>query len=77
MQLVERHIIKKSNPEWKILDHLCFLSKNLYNYSLYRIKEEFQKSGHYYYYNEMEKNYGTQINLIIEIYQLLHLNNFS
>jgi len=55
MQLVERHIIKKSNSEWKKIDDLCFLSKNLYNYSLYQIKEEYSKTGHHFFYNEIEK----------------------
>ena len=35
MDLVEHHLIKKSNPNWKELDHLAFASKNLYN----KIKE--------------------------------------
>lgn len=40
MLLVESHIIKKANPLFKALDNLCFLSKNLYNVTLYykRIK---------------------------------------
>ena len=36
MQLVERHIITKYNENWKTIDHLCYLSKNLYNSSIYR-----------------------------------------
>jgi len=59
MQLVERHIIKKSNFEWKKIDNLCFLSKNLYNYSLYKIKQEFQKTGKFLYYNPLEKELRT------------------
>jgi len=59
MQLVERHVIKKSNSEWKNIDDLCFLSKNLYNYSLYKIKEEYSKTGHHFFYNEIEKVFRT------------------
>ena len=43
MQLVERHIIKKSNPLHKELDNMSFLSKNLYNQALYRVRQEFLK----------------------------------
>lgn len=41
MQRVERHIIIGN----KFLDRLCFLSKNLYNYANYMIRQEFTKSG--------------------------------
>ena len=52
MKLVERHIIKKKNQKKLIkkndkryneLDNLCFLSKNLYNQALYRIRIQFFK----------------------------------
>jgi len=39
MYLIEQHIIDKSHELWKECDRLCFASKNLYNYSLYKIKE--------------------------------------
>ena len=39
MQLVEQHIIKKSDFLYKELDKMCFLSKNLYNQSLYRVRQ--------------------------------------
>ena len=41
MQRTERHIILKD----KNLDHLCFLSKNLYNYTNYLFRQEFLKTG--------------------------------
>jgi len=41
MQRVERHIVRYD----KDLDHLCFLSKNLYNSSLYQIKQYYQETG--------------------------------
>ncbi len=34
MQLVERHIIKKTDARFAKLDNLCFRSKNLYNATL-------------------------------------------
>ena len=41
MKLVEQHIIKSNNQIYKELDNLCFLSKNLYNQALYRIRQQF------------------------------------
>ena len=41
MRLVEQHIIKSNDPVYKELDHLCFLSKNLYNQALYRVRQQF------------------------------------
>jgi len=38
---VEQHIIKKNNPYWKIVDNLCFKSKNIYNYANYIIRQIF------------------------------------
>lgn len=55
MQLVERHIIKKYNQNWKQIDVLCFLSKNLYNSSLYRIKKILEETGKFTRYYELEK----------------------
>jgi len=62
MKLVERHIIYKTHPEWKTIDHLCFLSKNLYNYSVYKIREHFKKTGKFMYYNKIEKELRTTKN---------------
>ena len=41
MNLVEKHIIKKSNPMFAEIDAICFLSKNLYNKANYIIRQEF------------------------------------
>ena len=41
MRQVERHIVKETNPLWKQIDNLCFLSKNLYNYANYLIRQSF------------------------------------
>ena len=41
MRQVERHIVKETSPLWKQIDHLCFLSKNLYNYANYLIRQSF------------------------------------
>lgn len=41
MLLTERHIIKKSDPQFTEADKLCFLSKNLYNAGLYQVRQHF------------------------------------
>ena len=41
MKLVEQHIIKSNHKHYKELDKLCLLSKNLYNASLYVIRQHF------------------------------------
>lgn len=55
MFLSERHIIKSSNPLFKELDHLCFLSKNLFNASTYAIRQ-------YYFNNKLYLNKFQLIN---------------
>ena len=41
MKQVERHIVKETSPLWKQIDNLCFLSKNLYNYANYLVRQSF------------------------------------
>ena len=38
---VERHIITEKHSLYNKLDELCFLSKNLYNYANYQIRQTF------------------------------------
>lgn len=45
MILTERHIIKYGSSEYDKFDKLCFLSKNLYNTALYRIRQHYFKTG--------------------------------
>lgn len=47
MILTERHIIKCSNPFYNELDNLCFLSKNLYNLTLYVVRQFYFKNKKY------------------------------
>lgn len=47
MILIERHIIKRNLLEYSELDNLCFLSKNLYNTALYRIRQYYFNTGKY------------------------------
>ena len=41
MQLVERHVINKSNPRYAIMDAAAFASKNLYNAANYEMRQAF------------------------------------
>ena len=45
MQLVEKHIIKKNSHLYSECDRVCFLSKNLYNYANYIVRQEFIKTS--------------------------------
>ena len=47
MILVERHIIKKSNSLYNKLDMLCILSKNLYNFTLYTVRQFYFENKKY------------------------------
>jgi len=49
--------IKKSDKLWKQLDHLCFLSKNLYNYANYIIRQEFIKNRTWIRYQDLNKKF--------------------
>ncbi len=55
MKLVEQHIIKSNNQFYKELDNLCFLSKNLYNQALYRIRQQFFEDKTFKNYSEVNK----------------------
>ena len=52
MKQVERHLIKKNSKQFEEVDNLCFLSKNLYNASVYLIRQEFFKSNKVLSYNK-------------------------
>ena len=61
MQLVERTIIKQNHPNYKSLDHLAFLSKNLYNIANYIVRQEFINNGNYLDYNKVQKFLQNQV----------------
>lgn len=60
MLLTERHIIKKSNPLYVELDRMCFLSKNLYNQALYRIRQYYFENKKYLSYNKLIKQLANE-----------------
>lgn len=53
MQLVERHKIKLTHQFWQQIDELCFLSKNLYNYANYKVRQSFILGSVYLSYNKL------------------------
>lgn len=57
---VEKHLIKQTHKDYKELDNLCFLSKNLYNATLYEVRKYFKETGKYLNYNSVNKLFTTQ-----------------
>ena len=55
MILAKQINYKKSHKDYKELDTLCFLSKNLYNSTLYRIREHFFKTGKFLSFYDVNK----------------------
>lgn len=53
MRQVERHIIKESHKDYLEIDKLCFLSKNLYNYANYLVRQSFIFEKTYLNYNQI------------------------
>ena len=55
MRLVEQHIIKSNNKYYKDLKELCRKSKNLYNTTLYYIRQHFFETKSYLPYVQIDK----------------------
>jgi putative transposase len=47
MRLVERHVIKRADPRFGVIDRAAFASKNLYNKALYTTRQAFFQAGSY------------------------------
>jgi putative transposase len=47
MRLVERHVIKRADPRYAVIDRAAFASKNLYNNALYLTRQAFFQDGSY------------------------------
>ena len=62
MYLVEQHIITLNDKRYKMLDHICFLSKNLYNAGLYIIKQEFLSTGKWIRCTDLNKKMVSEDN---------------
>ncbi len=57
MKLVEQKQIAKNHVLYQELDNLCFLSKNLYNATLYEVRQHFFKTKKYLNYNAINKQF--------------------
>lgn len=57
MKLIENIQIKKGTKEYKELDNFCFLSKNLYNSTLYDIRQHYFSTKKYKKYNLVNKDF--------------------
>ncbi len=55
MQLVEQHVIDRTDPRFAAIDQAAFKSKNLYNAALYVVRRKFIFEGVYLTYNQMDK----------------------
>jgi putative transposase len=53
MQLVEQHVISKSDPRHAVIDAAAFASKNLYNQATYQIRQAYIHEGTYLPYAEI------------------------
>jgi len=51
MQLVEQHVIRAANPQFKVIDAAAFAAKNLYNAANYLVRQSFiNDDGYLNYY---------------------------
>src|SRR5215472_6988873 len=55
MQLTEQHIIDRTDPRYAAIDAAAFASKNLYNATLYIVRQIFILEGEYLNYNTMDQ----------------------
>jgi putative transposase len=53
MQLVEQHVISKSDADYALIDAAAFASKNLYNQATYQIRQAYIREGTYLPYAEI------------------------
>ncbi|HTK06894.1 MAG TPA: transposase [Ktedonobacteraceae bacterium] len=53
MQVVERHVVKKDDLRFAIIDAAAFASKNLYNQANYQIRQAYIHQGNYLPYTEV------------------------
>jgi putative transposase len=55
MQLVARHVIKRTDPRFKVIDCAAFASKHLYNAANYVVRQSFIREGVYLNSHEMHR----------------------
>ena len=57
IKLVEQHVYKPSSADYAELDRVCFLSKNLYNATLYVARQGLFNTGKFIRYNQINKEF--------------------
>lgn len=57
MQLVEQHIIDKSDPRWQVIDEAVWFAKNIYNAANYIVRQSYIAGQGYPNYNAIEKRF--------------------
>lgn len=57
MQLVETHQFNYNHKYYKRLAHLCWLSKNLYNATLYAVRQHYFQTNQYLSYYDVNKQF--------------------
>ena len=62
VQRAEQIIIRKDHPKYKLIDEMCYNSKNLYNEANYMIRQEFIANKNYLNYYDMNKEFKTHEN---------------
>lgn len=55
IQQVEKHVIKKSHPYYKMFCEYTYLAKNLYNHANYLVRNEFVENGKWLRYQDLDK----------------------
>ncbi|NEU04543.1 RNA-guided endonuclease TnpB family protein [Clostridium senegalense] len=77
---VEKHIIKPSHELYNYLDEYCFMSKNLYNYANYQIRQIFiitSKLAKDEKVNQEQLDYLKDINVKVDKFNELRKTNFE
>lgn len=60
MILTEKHVISRNHKFYEECDHLAFLSKNLYNSTLYAVRQHYFENQKYLNYNAVNKIFTDQ-----------------
>jgi putative transposase len=55
MQLVEQHVIGRTDPRFAVIDAAAFKSKNLYNAGNYEVRQSYIHTGKYLNYHEVQR----------------------
>ena len=63
IKLVRQIIYKRNDLEYIEMDKVCFKSKNLYNATLYAVRQSFIKNGEYLNYNRINKIFTEENNV--------------